>query len=226
MVSFYKLKIKSIFVCISLFTIVLVGLSLCLPAFSVWRANASYKEIVLHVMKSGIIKTDARGPMIPIVVEFHKSEDSIEYGKSLFTHLSVCIPRVIWKTRPRCLDEKFASENMQNWRRGLGMGYSLTAEGFRNGGYFGVFIFYFIFGIFLSGSLMIIDRFCQNQAFTWAYLSALCPLMCVMIHRNTSAFMVHFFIYVLLFYCFCYLIFDVNCSSEDNTNSTHLIDVT
>lgn len=156
-----------------------------LPAFSAYRANVAVDWHTL-VNDFTLEFQDANGPMMSLSSAMNGDEEPL-YGSSYAYTLVCWVPRHIWPDRPYDLAQTFAHENIDAWRPGAGLGYSMLAEGYLNFGYPGIFLQYFAIAFLLNRLWMVILPWCVRcgALSLWASLtSVLYFQLLVTMHRG------------------------------------------
>jgi hypothetical protein len=119
-----------------------------LPVFSNYRANLPL-GIGAAIRDFSVLHTDAKGPMISLVVAVEEETERF-YGRSYLFSLVAWVPRTLWPDRPNDLAHEFALDEIPNWEPGSGLGYSLLAEAYLNFGPAGAFAQYFVLAFALG----------------------------------------------------------------------------
>jgi oligosaccharide repeat unit polymerase len=169
-----------------------------LPLFSFYRtsqtADVSFSEF-LRSLSLNI--TDARGPMVSLSVEMNRHWSDFEWGRSYLTSLVGWIPRSIYPNRPFSLAERLAQEMMYNYREGMGLGYSLLAEGYRSLGFLGIFLQYFFLGMLWNFLWRFVTVVVKNPLLVRAMYAALGLYILVLCHRGPTQTLVRWLVYSL-----------------------------
>ena len=117
------------------------------------------------------VHSDPAGPFVSIVHELN-DDRKFEYGRSYMYMPLYVLPKIIYPNRPLNLAERFARRMIPNWKIGQGLAYSPLAEAYRNFGYFGSLIQYFLFGLFWFMTWFAVRRYFfenQNEMYTAFY---------------------------------------------------------
>lgn len=132
----------------SFFMILLIGITFfifLIPAFSLYRADISLKDIVDKYKDFSLTKNDYSGPMISLS-KFVNNKEPL-YGSTYAESFCLFIPRFIWPDRPDDPTVTFAKQEISDYEPGLGLGYSALGEAYLNFGILGPLFVYFIFGV-------------------------------------------------------------------------------
>lgn len=171
--------------------------------FSMYRADAT-EQTWEQVEKNGLYTYfDASGPLESLIETVEDPNIEFEYGKTYYWGFVSWIPKSVWPGRPVDLATSYAMENIKNWQPGMGLGYSLMAEAYKNFGVTGALLQYFFIGL-LAGFLgRLIIKIIRNKIeaqyifFIWlAYNMAI-------MHRGPFNLPSSFIRYFLPFLC-CY----------------------
>ena len=171
----------------------------CLPLFSAFRADQQV-EFRSAITDFSVERTDARGPLMSLSVAMANEEETI-YGQSYLQGLVAWVPRAIWPDRPIDLAQTFAIDNIPNWKEGLGLGYSLLAEGYVNFGYFGVFCHYLVLAFVMGRIWRGIYGMCARSGNTdfWRALIVIVYFqLLVLMHRGPMSQIVQISMHELL----------------------------
>jgi hypothetical protein len=141
----------SVYVSRKLFAMVLTlavcGIAIFTVIFSLYRGGSL--DIVQYLSRGrGLLSTmEPVGPLRSVLTYLSgPGQDGYLLGESVLQGLVLWIPRAIWPDRPLDLSQHYAIANMSDWRPGMGLGFSLAAEGLMNGGWLGVAALFFVVG--------------------------------------------------------------------------------
>lgn len=92
--------------------------------------------------------SDPAGPFGSFV-DVARGESGVEIypGESLLSAPFMWIPRSVWPARPVDVSVQYAQSHMEGWVPGQGLGFSLAADAWLNGSWFGVAAFGFVLGL-------------------------------------------------------------------------------
>ncbi|QDS99805.1 O-antigen polymerase [Adhaeretor mobilis] len=192
-----------------------LAVTVLLPVFSAIRNDATPDwEAILHAYT--LEHQDANGPMMSLSSAMAGDEEPL-YGSSYLYALVSWIPRSVWPDRPYDLAQTFAYDNLEGWQPGMGLGYSLLAEGYLNFGYFGIFVQYFCIAFLLNRVWLAVYPVFENRRAisTWAAsLSVLHFQLLVTMHRNHTAVIVQTCLRELPLFVFCLWLLDQRATSR------------
>jgi len=130
-----------------------LSITILIPVFNLFFSLLRSDNSILlmgDILRGNFFKvTDARGPMISLIVNINKQDD-VRFGMTYINSIFQWIPRTFWENRPIDLSQQFAMDNIPEWSPGLGYGYSLLSEAYLNFKIFGGFIQYYIIGLFFG----------------------------------------------------------------------------
>ena len=133
--------------------------------------DVSVSELIEKRYGLAFVNSDPAGPFVSIVHELN-DDRKFEYGRSYMYMPLYVLPKIIYPNRPLNLAERFARRKIPNWKIGQGLAYSPLAEAYRNFGYFGSLIQYFLFGLFWFMTWFAVRRYFfenQNEMYTAFY---------------------------------------------------------
>lgn len=116
-----------------------------IPVFSILFSSYRAGRIEsVDIYRSLYSNSDPKGPFKSIIyAEKGLNNTELSYGESYIKSLATWVPSSIWKNRPEDLSIQFAKENISDYYKGLGLGFSPIAEGLINFGSLGPFLHYF-----------------------------------------------------------------------------------
>lgn len=163
---------------------------LALLWFSLYRSGINVNiEALKLVLEKGVIRnTDPAGP-IAVFNDLYNSEIVFKFGSTYLESIYLLIPKFIWTSRPLDIAEKYAQETLSMWLPGQGLGYSLLIEGYLNFSYFGVFLQYFLIGLFWGFTWKYIKKIVSKiSVFIWLSMySVFGFFLLIIIHRSPSS---------------------------------------
>ncbi len=170
-----------------------------LPVFSNYRANLPL-GIGPALRDFSVLNTDAKGPMISLVVAVEEETERF-YGRSYLFSLVAWAPRTLWPDRPNDLAHEFALDEIPNWEPGSGLGYSLLAEAYLNFGPAGALAQYFVLAFALGrmwATLYNLVARCGAAAYWRAMLAVTYFDILIVMHRAPSSSILQGCIFELL----------------------------
>ncbi len=180
-----------------------------LPLFSALRAEQDV-QIGSAFENFSVERTDARGPLMSLSATMANEEPTI-HGMSYIQGLVAWVPRSIWPNRPKNLAQEFAVANIPNWNEGMGLGYSLLAEGYVNFGFTGVFLHYLVLALIMGWIMRATYALCKSSGDT-AYWRALVVIvyfqLLVLMHRGPVSQVVQISIHEFVVPVFLFWILD------------------
>lgn len=182
-----------------------------LPLFSALRAGQEV-QISSAFTNFSIERTDARGPLMSLSAVM-ANEEPVIHGRSYLQGLVSWVPRTIWPNRPKNLAQEFAVANIPNWNEGMGLGYSLLAEGYVNFGYSGVFVHYLLLALIMGLTMRATYTLCKGSGDT-SYWRALVVIvyfqLLVLMHRGPVSQVIQISIHEFVVPVFLFWILDRN----------------
>jgi oligosaccharide repeat unit polymerase len=127
-------------------------LIIIIPIYSVGFSSYRSGSIDSFSIYSSLYSnSDPKGPFQSILVadEGYLKDSELYYGESYYNSFFTWVPEFIWGNRPDDLSVQFAKEQIPDYYKGLGLGFSPMAEGVMNFGFYGPFIHYLIVSLIL-----------------------------------------------------------------------------
>jgi len=205
---FVKYRLNTVRTYLILFFMMILLIPVGSTFFSLYRGGGA--STVDFIKKNGLYRIfDGVGPLESLNEALELRDEDRELGITYVSGFVNWIPKSIWADRPMDLSEKFARENIPNWKPGQGLGYSLLAEAYRNFGALGAFIQYFMIGLIIGGlgrlTRWIFKRkhpmYAETIFFIWLVYTL------VIMHRGSFNIPSSYIRYILPF-IFYYFIFD------------------
>lgn len=173
-----KLKHKKSFI---FFVLIILLIPILSILFSSYRSGNINNVDIYRSMYSN---SDPKGPFRSVIhAEKNLGKKELLYGESYLNSLLTWVPSKLWKNRPEDLSIKFAKENISDYHKGLGLGFSPLAEGVINFGNFGPFIHYLFTAICLILLLTFLRQFKFSKLSNYIILFFILTYL-VLMHRS------------------------------------------